>query len=351
MSQVCIHLRAETKAMEKRAGITPRGAAQLVENGFKIAVEESCARVFPEREYASAGALIVPAGSWRSASRSTIIFGLKELPNDASELCHRHIMFGHAFKGQPDAQALLKRFQQGGGSLYDLEYLVDGTGRRLAAFGYWAGYAGAAIALLALASAKADVRIPDLTKPRLHRDELRNEVEITVGALSRKPSALIVGMGRTGTGAAELLKSLSLEVVGWDLPETAHGGPFPEILEHDVFLNCVVADDSTPVFLDKSACHAERRLAVIGDIACDPGSDRNPIPIYDSATSFAVPTKRVCADPPLDLMAIDNLPSLLPQESSQDFEGQLLPYLLMIDRINEGVWKRAHDTFRKHVPT
>ena len=35
--------------------------------------------------------------------------------------------------------------------LYDLEYLTDPEGRRLAAFGYWAGYAGAAVSLKAYA--------------------------------------------------------------------------------------------------------------------------------------------------------------------------------------------------------
>ena len=34
---------------------------------------------------------------------------------------------------------------------HDLEYLVDGEQRRVAAFGYWAGYAGAALGLLATA--------------------------------------------------------------------------------------------------------------------------------------------------------------------------------------------------------
>ena len=56
-------------------------------------------------------------------------------------------MFGHAYKGQPAGQILLKRFKAGGGTLYDLEYLVDEAGRRVAAFGYWAGFAGAAISL------------------------------------------------------------------------------------------------------------------------------------------------------------------------------------------------------------
>ena len=56
-------------------------------------------------------------------------------------------MFGHAFKGQRGAETLLGRFRAGGGRLYDIEYLVDEGGRRLAAFGYWAGFAGAAVSL------------------------------------------------------------------------------------------------------------------------------------------------------------------------------------------------------------
>ena len=43
---------------------------------------------------------------------------------------------------------LLDRFQACGGALYDLEYLVGADGRRVAAFGYWAGYAGATVSLL-----------------------------------------------------------------------------------------------------------------------------------------------------------------------------------------------------------
>ena len=58
-------------------------------------------------------------------------------------------MFGHAFKGQHSGKTLLQRFQAGGGTLYDLEYLTDSTGRRVAAFGYWAGYAGAAVSVIA----------------------------------------------------------------------------------------------------------------------------------------------------------------------------------------------------------
>ena len=349
MPKAKLHMRTETRPMEKRAGLTPEGAARLLKAGFAVAVEESDARAFPTAGYADVGCEIVPAGSWMHAEPDTFVFGLKELPEGSSPLRHRHIMFGHAYKGQPGASDLLTRFKKGGGTLLDLEYLVDETGRRVAAFGYWAGYAGAAVAFLALASSEAGITMPDLTVPRNGRDELGAEVQRAVYGLGETPRAIVVGMGRTGMGASDLCASLGIGATCWDLPETAHGGPFPEILAHDVFLNCVLAGPGTPVFVDGQALRAERRLAVIGDIACDPGSDFNPIPIYDRATTFADPVTRVFDDPPLDIVAIDNLPSLLPKESSADFESQLLPSLLSLDRVDEGVWKRANDTFKNHT--
>jgi len=41
----------------------------------------------------------------------------------------------------------LRSFSRGGGTLLDLEFLQDDNGRRVAAFGYHAGFAGAALAL------------------------------------------------------------------------------------------------------------------------------------------------------------------------------------------------------------
>ena len=61
-------------------------------------------------------------------------WGLKELDPDGPDLRHRHIMFGHAFKGQADGPALLARFARGKGTLLDLEYLTNENGRRVAAF-------------------------------------------------------------------------------------------------------------------------------------------------------------------------------------------------------------------------
>ena len=152
-----------------------------------------------------------------------------------------------------------------------------------------------------------------------------------------------------GFGAAGVGKGVGVPVTLWDMAETAQGGPFPEILDHDIFLNCILATPGCPVFVPQSAIHAPRQLSVIGDIACDPTSDFSPIKVYDRTTTWDTPALRVHKTPPLDVTAIDNLPSLLPVESSQDFAAQLLPSLLTLAKLDHGVWGRAKVTFDHHI--
>lgn len=339
-------VRAEQRAHEQRVGLTPDGARALIEQGLRVTVEHSSVRAIPIDGYRQAGCTIAGENSWPDAPQDAIIFGLKELPDDGTPLPHRHIMFGHAFKGQPDGQILLKRFKQGGGTLYDLEYLTDKTGRRVAAFGYWAGFAGAAIALKCWAAQQVGSIAGPVTVysgSTALCDELRRDLS---GA---SPRVMVIGaLGRVGTGAADLCAALGLSVTKWDMAETAHGGPFPEILQHDIFLNAILAGPGCPVFIPADATTAPRALRVIGDIACDPTSDFSPIKVYDRVTDWTMPALRVQDHPPLDVTAIDNLPSLLPIESSQDYAAQLLPTLLQLTRIDKGVWARAKTTFDTH---
>jgi saccharopine dehydrogenase (NAD+, L-lysine forming) len=339
-------IRAEQRPNEERVGLTPAGAQSLIAAGMRVSVEESAQRKISIDGYARAGCEIVAENSWPDAPADAIIFGLKELPDDDTPLIHRHIMFGHAFKGQHAGRRLLARFKAGGGALYDLEYLVDEAGRRVAAFGYWAGFSGAAVSLKAWAAQEAGgICHPVGTYPDKTAlvEELRAELAATARPL---PKAIVIGaLGRVGTGAADLCAELGLAITRWDMDETASGGPFPQILEHDLFLNCIFARPGTPVFVGPDALAQPRRLTVIGDIACDPDSDYNPVPIYTAATDWLAPVVRVAETPPLDVMAIDNLPSLLPVESSEDYAAQLLPSLLTLDRLDFGVWGRAKATF------
>ena len=342
-------VRAEQRDNEERVGLSPEGAAALIAAGIVVTIEEYPTRCTPIQGYKEAGCHIAPSNTWPTAPLDAIIFGLKELPEDGTPLRHKHIMFGHAYKGQPSGQRLLHRLAAGGGTLYDPEYLVDGTGRRVAAFGYWAGYAGAAVALKCWAAQQSGKRVDAVgTYPNsaaLVADLQRDLVNVT-----SIPSALVIGaLGRVGTGASDLCAQLGVTTTKWDLPETASGGPFPEVLQHDIFFNCILAAPGTPVFVPKTAITTPRQLTVIGDIACDPDSAFSPVKVYDRTTTWAQPALRVHDNPPLDVTAIDNLPSMLPNESSQDYAAQLLPSLMELLDLEAGVWGRAKKIYLEHT--
>lgn len=343
-------VRAESRDHEERVGLTPEGVASLMDSGIKVTVEDSASRAISIDGYKATGCEIATDGSWPNAPRDAVIFGLKELPDDGTPLPHRHIMFGHAYKGQPAGRVLLDRFKAGGGTLYDLEYLTDNTGRRIAAFGYWAGYAGAAVSILCwIAQQKGEIAGPVgvYASSTAMLADLQTQL-VQLG--THRPTCIVIGaLGRVGSGASDLCTALGIPVTKWDMAETAHGGPFPEVLAHDLFLNCILASPGVPVFVPASAKSAARQLSVIGDIACDPDSDFSPIKVYDRVTSWEAPALRVHDSPPLDVTAIDNLPSLLPVESSEDFAVQLLPTLLKLTEIETGVWVRAKSHFEAHA--
>jgi saccharopine dehydrogenase (NAD+, L-lysine forming) len=341
-------VRAEQRPNEERVGLTPSGAAALVKAGIKVTIEESSVRAIGIEGYKKAGCEIAPENFWPKAPRDAIIFGLKELPEDGTALTHRHIMFGHAYKGQPAGQILLRRFKAGQGTLYDLEYLVDEAGRRVAAFGYWAGFAGAALSLKCWAAQQRGSIAGPVSK-YLSKAALLGDLNTEMSAMGR-PRAIVIGaLGRVGTGASDLCEAMNVVVTKWDIAETSSGGPFPEILQHEIFLNCILARPGCPVFVPASAKTDVRKLSVIGDIACDPTSEFSPIKVYDRVTDWQAAALRVYETPPLDVTAIDNLPSLLPVESSEDYATQLLPSLLTLDNLNGGVWGRAQAEYQRHT--
>jgi saccharopine dehydrogenase (NAD+, L-lysine-forming) len=94
---------------------------------------------------------------------SHIILGLKELDPEEFPLKHTHVQFAHCYKSQAGWEDVLGRFSRGGGTLLDLEFLVDDKGRRVAAFGFHAGFAvrrGSSLWLLFLAANPWVTRAP-----------------------------------------------------------------------------------------------------------------------------------------------------------------------------------------------
>ncbi|MDJ0653777.1 MAG: saccharopine dehydrogenase [Xanthomonadales bacterium] len=348
-------LRAESKPGEARRALVPADAATLVEDGFSVTVEHSPQSALADQEYQDAGCTMAAEGSWTEAPGDAYILGLKELPDDASALVHRHIYFAHVYKEQRGWQDVLGRFRRGGGELLDLEYLVDDNGRRVAAFGFWAGFCGAALAMFTWCGQKRSQDPPiQAVVPWRNKDAMVADLGVAMRGTGipqdQWPTVMIIGSaGRVGSGARALAEIMSLSVTPWDLAETAPGGPFREILEHDVFVNCVRVNRPLPPFLTEDLVDdgGDRRLSVISDVSCDPYGDYNPVPLYNQCTTVSQPSIRIRTEPkPLDLIAIDHLPSLLPRESSEDYSAQLLPTLQRLSNPHDPVWRRARDLFK-----
>ncbi|MFE0423195.1 saccharopine dehydrogenase [Streptomyces sp. NPDC058953] len=370
-------LRHETRATECRTPLVPADAARLVGRGVRITVEDSAQRVVPLGEYVRAGCDTAPAGSWPQAPDDAYVLGLKELPDEPSALRHRHIYFGHAYKGQPGARALLGRFTAGGGTLLDLEYLTHDDGRRVAAFGYWAGYVGAALAVLhRRGTLKAPLPTMDLVEldgllrgggapdageaagdpgagdPKV--GEATGEASAGLGA-----GALVIGaLGRSGRGACDALETAGIAPVRWDVAETRNLDR-AALLSHGLVVNTVLVNRPVPPFLTPEALRSpDRRISVLSDVTCDVGSACNVLPVYDEVTSWERPVRRlVDGDRPVDLIAIDNLPSLLPAEASRAFSAELWPQLLNLPGPGGGegggpdcpAWSRAKGRFTEAV--
>lgn len=330
-------LRHETRQTERRAPLVPADARRLIDAGVEVTVEDSAQRIFPTEEYAAAGCRVVPAGAWTDADIGEVILGLKELPALPAALTHRHVYFGHAYKQQEGSRELLGRFAAGGGLLLDLEYLVA-DGRRLASFGHWAGYVGAALAVLRF---RGDLDVP------LHPYAKSTLDGALARSRERQPRVLVIGAnGRCGRGARAALAAAGIEPTCWDVEETRDLDR-AALLEHDILVNTVLAREPIPPFLTHDDLDdPARRLSLVCDVTCDVTSACNALPIYERVTSWPEPVVRLRGEPrPLDLIAIDNLPSLLPREASVAFSAELTPYLLMLEN-PDSPWAACVEAFR-----
>ena len=332
MTSLHLWLRHETRPSERRAPLVPHDAARLVADGVRVTVEESPQRVFDVEAYRAGGCEVAEAGSWPGAPDDAHVLGVKELPDEPDALRHSHIYFGHAYKGQDGADDLLARFAAGGGELLDLEYLTVG-GRRVIAFGYWAGYVGASLGVLAARGRLGPLRPME-----------RAELDALVAAAGAPASALVVGaQGRSGRGAVDALRAAGADPTAWDREDTLVLDR-ERLRAHELLVNCVLSTSPRPPFVGADDLTAERALRVVADVTCDVTSEHNLVPVNTAITSWEHPARRVADEPPLDVIAVDNLPSLLPRESSTAFSADLVPLVPLLAG-RRGPWREALRAF------
>ncbi|MGF1760908.1 saccharopine dehydrogenase [Photobacterium sagamiensis] len=346
-----IYLRDEQKKGEHRSPLTPNGAKTLIDAGVKVIIESSTTRIFTDQAYRAVGAEITTT-CWSQMPQDTLVLGLKELPVNETPIAHNHIYFAHSFKGQDEAPQVLSRFKSGGGKIFDIEFLTDADNRRVAAFGYWAGFVGAGLGLLGFAhSQQQQTPFPAVT-PFADQVSFVNTIKQHLGSELNKLNVMVMGsLGRCGTGATDLLTAVGIEKMTlWDKEEYEQSPkPITAILDQDVFINCVYLKGDIPPMIDQSLLSQNQKLRIISDVSCDPNSANNPIPVYDAITYMDKPfvQAKYSDEHPVYVQAIDHLPTLLPKEASAEFADALLPHLLQLcsEDLLTDVWQKALDLY------
>jgi len=336
-----VWVRHEARSTERRAPVVPADVRRLVECGLRVTVEESPQRVFDLDDYVAAGAATAATGSWVDAPEYAWILGIKELPDSPDELHHRHIYFAHSFKGQDDAVRTLTRFEEGRGRLFDIEYLTDDNGRRVVAFGYWAGYVGAALGVLQLGG--------ELETPLAPTDKETLDAQVEAAGLDPVETLAVVtgARGRSGRGAVNALGVAGLAPMRWDRSES-RTRDVSRLLEHDLLVHCVLTTVPSTPFVTPDDLDRRRRLRLLADVTCDVTSATNLLPVNTSITSWEQPVRRITGLEGgwMDVIAVDNLPSLLPREASTTFSADLTPHLLgLADHPPVGPWAAAEKAY------
>jgi len=321
-----IYLRAETYPNEYRVPLVPCDVKILISQGHTVYVESSQSRFIPDSEYAAVGALIRRSPWWEESSE-TLIIGLKTLDNLEKLNKHKHIYFSHSYRDQSGAKTILTAFAKSSSILYDLEYFHTPTGSRVLAFGVYAGKVGAALGLSQhYKRSHGEPDIQELKPWPSYRAMMES-------CKSANPRILIIGTGRCAQGVKDVLEEgcLAYTQIGKDVVF--------DMKAYDIVFNCILLDPSYNHIWIKPSDLITKPLLIV-DISCDYSKPNNPIALYHTATTFYAPVFNY--NEYLSIIAIDNLPSLLPRDSSTEFSNRLTELLLHYD---DSSWKNNLATY------
>ena len=92
--------------------------------------------------------------------------------------------------------------------------------------------------------------------------------------------------------------------------------------QHNIIINCIkLSPEDNEIFISEEKLQTFQKLSVIVDVSCDINAINNPIQLNYHGTTFEDPVYKITDK--LDIIAIDNLPSLLPKDSSEEFSAKL----------------------------
>ena len=322
-----IFIRNEVYENEFRCPIIPDDIQKLVNNGYIIYVQSSKTRCFNNDAFLKAGAVIVDT-NWELFNDALII-GIKELENIEKLNSHLHVYFSHSYKKQFGADKILSLFKNSNSLLFDLEYFVDMNKKRIIAFGFYAGLIGAGLGILQyLNKINKKSNIKNLNYWKSSKSLLHDIKKFD--NYSNLNVCIIGPNGRCGIGAKYLLEQLNIKYCGLGSCD-----PKNNLESYDIVINCINLTKPVGIWYDANTKFTKH--TVITDVSCDYTNKLNPIKLYMNRTTWKEPIYSY--NKFVDIIAIDNLPSLLPYESSIEFSSILVKLILQLESDTNGFWK------------
>ena len=377
----------EFRTDDNRTPLTPKHIKKLISkfSNIKIIVQPSKHRCFSNQEYENEGAILQ-----ESLNECDLILGVKEIEPNLLIPNKSYMFFSHTSKIQQDHSAaaqgtpgmdkkkLIREILNKKITLIDYENIRDNLSRRYLGFGRFAGIVGCYNSLNLYLTT-----IGQNPMPRAYEVDTYENLKNNIANRDFENARIIItGDGRVARGSLEFLEFTNIKkilpdeylknnyssAVFCNLPTSLYvghkdGNDFdlqhfiksPDmyislldkyILDTNMLISAHYWDPKSPKLINEKDIKKYGNLKVIGDITCDingsiPTTSRSstindPYYYVDRNTLKEVQQN----DNALAVMAVDNLPSELPKNSSEEFgDGvveEVLPYILEKDdgRIN-----------------
>ena len=351
---------------DQRVPLTPDQCAHIQENyPVEVLVQSSPHRCFSDDQYRELGLRVVD-----DVSECQVLIGIKEVLIEELMPNHKYLFFSHTIKKQLYNRPLLLALLEKHIWMVDFEALVDQHGKRVIAFGHFAGIVGAHNALWTYGKRSGTYSIKRLSEYESYAEALNAYRALSIPAVK----IVLTGGGRVGRGAAQLLVDAGVQRVD---PQVYLSGKFSypvftqiqpqhyvrrkedqgfnkqEFYSHpdrygmdfqaysaasDIMINGIFWDKRSPAFFTiEEMRNPNFKIEVIADITCDiapessipstirPSTIVDPVYGFDPQSEMETPPFQPNS---IDVMAIDNLPSEIPRAASESFGDQLIKYIL-----------------------
>ena len=367
----------ESRNDENRTPLVPEHIKKYKESNPNInfIIQPSNNRCFSDEEYELSGAKIND-----NLNECSIIFGVKEIDSNILINNRTYLFFSHTFKInkqqkniEKNKKDLLLSILNKKITLIDYENIRGKNGTRCLGFGRFAGIVGCYNTL--------NLLLKVLGKQSLASAYKINDYERLVLNLKNlyfpKTKILVTGDGRVSKGVIELLNQTNIKAVSKkdflekkfdqpifcnletkdyvtnnsssdfslehfiNNPQDYSSSALQYLKETNILISAHYWDPSSPKIFESEDLKDLQNLKIVGDITCDINGS---VPTTIRSTTIEKPNywiernnlKEIDENNDgIAVMAVDNLPSELPRDSSTEFsEGiinEVLPFLLKED--------------------